>query len=397
MQFNSTEAEQIATSGKLIGLPLVSSSTNSSTSTSTSSPSSTSTVALPSGNHIDIGPIVGGVVGGVLGVLFIGVLIWWIMRRRRAPFEDAGPNMSATESKGPTPTLVKMAVPVPLRPPHISYPSSTSSPTPTSNGTGNAALGHSGSFIPLPYGTTGVGPTFTPPSMVSSTSDGRPSTEAQRMGSSSSRSMIARFVFPRRRTKRNSDVPSTLSQDSSRMSHIGILQSPPPNMGHPPQLPGPSSDPAPPMLEPTPFILPPLSQGSGPSSGGSISYPREKVRINPPGYTSPEATNSPQPLSAVQSHTVQPFNPDINRMIVTTPDPMSSRMPEPPSYVVSQAETREEQLRRTASNATAGTRASSNNILPTPSTPERRGGPLAPVPESTPSPHDESDYPREKV
>ena len=397
MQFNSTEAQQIVASGTLIGSPSVSSSTSPTTATSTRSPSSTSYAASPNDNHTDIGAIVGGVVGGVLGLLLIGVLIWWIMRHRRASFEDAGPNMSVTESKGPTPTLVKMAVPVALRPPHTYYPSSTSSPGLTSNGTGNAALGHSESFFALPSGTTGVGPTFTPPSMASSTSAGRPSTEPQRMGSSSSRSMIARFVFPRRRAKRHSDAPSTLSQDSSRMSQIGILHSPPPTVGHPPQLPGQSPDPAPSMLEPTPFILPPLSQGSIPSSGGSTSYPREKVRINPPGYTSPEATNPPQSISAVQTHTVQPFNADINRMIVTTPDPMSSRMPDPPSYVASQEETREEQLRRTASNATAGTRASSSNILPTPSTPERRGGPLAPVPESAASPHDESNYPQEKV
>lgn len=374
------------------------SSTSSSTATTpTSSPSSTPSAASPSDNHTDIGAIVGGVVGGVLGLLFLGVLIWWITRHRWAPFEDAGPNMSATESKGPTPTLVKMAVPVPLRPPHPTYPSSTSFPTPTSNGTGNAALGHSGSFVPLHYGATGVGPTFTPPSMASSTSVGRPSTEPQRMGSSSSRSMIARFVFPRRRAKRNSDAPSTLSQDSSRMSQIGILQSPPPNVAHLPQPPGTSADPAPPMLEPTPFIMPPVSQGSFPSSGGSTSYPREKVRINPPGYASSDVTNNSQPISAVQGHTAQPFNIDFNRMMVTTPDPMRSRMPDPPSYVVSQAETREDQLRRAASNATAGTLASSNNILPTPSTPERRGGPLASVPESAAAPHDEFDYPQEKV
>ena len=182
---------------------------------------------------------------------------------------------------------------------------------------------------------------------------------------------------------------------------MGILQSPTTNVGHLPPLTSssPALGPIPgaSMLEPTPFILPPISQTSVPPSGGSTSYPREKVRINPPGYASPEATNPPQPISAVQTHTVQPFNADINRMIVTTPDPMSSRMPDPPSYVASQEETREEQLRRTASNATAGTRASSSNILPTPSTPERRGGPLAPVPESAASPHDESNYPQEKV
>jgi len=306
-----------------------------------------------------------------------------------------------TDSKGPTPALVKMAVPVPHRPPHTFYPSSMSSPVSTSNGTGNpenssaiGALGHSGSLILNPYATTGVGPTFTPPSMASTTSVGQPSNEPQRMGSASSRSMIARFVFPRRRNKRHSDAPSTLSQGSSRMSQIGVLQPPPSNVGHPPQPDGSSLVPASDTLEPTPYILPPLPQGSVP---GSSSYPQEKPRISIQGYRSPEtAVPSPsQPISAVQAHTT-PLDTDINRMIVTTHAPMSSPMPEPPSYLASQAESREEQLRRAASNATAGTYASSSNVLPAPSTPERTGAPLPPVPERA-SPHDESDYPQEKV
>ncbi len=411
MQFNSTEAQEIAASGVLKGLPL----TPSPTATSSSSPSSTSSAASPN-DRTEIGPIVGGVVGGVLGLLLIGILIWWIMWHRRSSLDPNRPAGPSTDSKGPTPALIRMIVPVPLRPPRPSYPSSIPSQTPTSNGTGNAvensssglvqhapgALGHSGAFISYPYGTTGIGPTFNPPSMVSSGSVGQPSTAPQRVGSS--RSMIARFVFPRKRTKRNSDVPSTLSQGSSRMSQMGILHSPTTNMGHLPPLtdsspvlgpiPGPS------MLEPTPYILPPISQDSVPSSGGNTSYPREKVRINPPGYTSPEAiipSTLSQPIPAVQAHTTQPFSTHINRMIVTTPDPMGSPMPEPPSYVMSQAETQEEQLRRAASNATAGTRASSSNLLPTPSTPERRGGPLEPVPESAAAPHGEADYPPEKV
>ena len=183
------------------------------------------------------------------------------------------------------------------------------------------------------------------------------------------------------------------------MSQIGILQSPPANVGHLPQLYNSSPVPDSTTLEPTPYILPPLPQGSVPSAGGRTSYPQEKPRINPPGYRSLEtAIPSPsQLISAVQAHTTQPLDTDINRMIVTTPAPMSSQMPEPPSYMASQAETREEQLRRAASNATAGTLASSSNTLPTPSTPERMSGPLAPVLERVTSPHDETDYPQEKV
>ena len=356
MRFNSTEAQQIAVSGILKGPPLSSSSTTSPTATSSSS-----SPASPNDNHTDTGAIVGGVVGGVLGLLLIGVLIWWI--HRRSSLENASPKVPAgpsTDSKGPTPALVKMIVPVPLRPIRPSYPSSMPSSTQISNGTGNAdnsssglvqhapgSPGHSGNFISHPYGTAGIGLTFAPPPMASSSSVGRPSTEPQRMGSS--RSMIARFVFPRKRTKRNSDVPSTLSQGSSRMSQMGILQSPTTNVGHLPPLTSssPALGPIPgaSMLEPTPFILPPISQTSVPPSGGSTSYPREKVRINPPVYTSPEATipsTTVQPISAVQAHTIQPFNTDINRMIVTTPDPMGSPRSDPPSYPMSQAETQEE-------------------------------------------------------
>jgi hypothetical protein len=413
MQFNSIEAQQIAASGKLIGPPLGPSSTTSPTATSSSSLSSTTSTSTsytaPSNDsHTETGAIVGGVVGGVLGLLFIGVLIWWIMRQRRPSFEDASPGTSTvpfTGSKGPTPTLVKMVVPVPQRPVQPSYPSYMPSPAPTSNGTGNTengsmilvqqapgVLDHAGL---LTYTTAGAGPTFSPPSMTSSTSVGQPSNEPQRMGSSSSRSMIARFVFPRRRNKRHSDAPSTLSQGSSTMSQIGVLQSTPGNAGHLSQLPGSSPLPGQAILEPTPYILPPPSQGPAPFSGDGMT----KARIYPPGYISPEAAIPPlaQPDSAIQAHISQPFNNDINRMVAATPAPMGPQLPEPPSYMASQAESREEQLWRAVSSATAGTHASSGNVLPTPSTPERRGGPLAPVPERATSPQDESDFPQEKV
>jgi len=258
------------------------------------------------------------------------------------------------------------------------------SPASTSHGTGNpenssvilvqqapGSLGHSGTLISHPYSTTGVGSTFTPPSISSSTSVGRPSNELQRMGSPSSRSMIARFVFPRRRDKRHTNAPSTLSQGSSRMSQIGTLQPPPANVGH---LPRPSNSSlvlgsATPEL--TPYILPPLPQGSVP---GSTSHPQEKRRINPLGYTSPDtAIPSPsQPISGVQAHTAQPPDTDINRMIVTAPASMSPQMLAPPSYMASQAEGWEEQLRRAASNATARTRASSGDRIP-----EITSGPLS--------------------
>ena len=259
----------------------------------------------------------------MLGLLLIGVLIWWISRHRRSSFDDSSRSMPAgqsTDSKGPTPALIERAVPVPLRPPHPSYPSSMPSPTPTSNSTGNAensatflvqhapwALGHPGTSTPYPYGTTGIGPTFTLPSMLSSSSVGQPSTEPQQKGGS--RSMIARFVFPSKRTKRVSDTPSALSQGSSKMSQ---MESPLTNVEHLPPLtssspdPGPISGPS--LLNPAPYIQRPVSQISAPSSGGSTSNP---WGINPPGYTSPEATIFPsttyQPISAIQAHTNTAF------------------------------------------------------------------------------------------
>lgn len=421
MQFNSTEAQEIATTGKLIGAPLGSSSSTTSPSSSLSSTMSTSTAPTSSNDsHTDVGPIVGGVVGGVLGVLLIGVLIWWIVRRRRILFEDGSPSLSAvpftfTSPKGPTPALVNMAVPVAQRLPHQSYPSYISSTPPTPHGNGNmensdgspaimvqhapGALDHPGAFMSHPFATAGVGLTFSPPSMSSSGSVGRPSDTPERMGSSSSRSMIARFVFPRRRNDRHSNTPSTLSQGSSRMSQIGILQSPPANAGYRLQPSGLSPIPGPATLEATPYVLPHQSQGAAPSSGNSTSHSQVmmKPRINPPGYTPPEAaipSALPQPNPAVQAHM---FNADFNRMISATPGPISPGTPNPPSYLASQAESHEERLRRATSVGTAGTRASSSNVLPTPSTPERRGDLLPPVPERATSPDDESDYPQEKV
>jgi hypothetical protein len=277
MQFNSTQAQQIATSGNLIGLPLGSSSTTSSS--SPSSTTSTSSTAPPTAsqnvNDTEIGAIVVGVMGGVL--LFIGVLIWWIM------------------------------------------------------------------------------------------------------GSSSSRSMIARFGFPRGRYKRHSNASSTLNQGSSRMNlqpqpakvrHLprlsvssllpgsAILEPTPyilpplPHVGHIPRLSGSS------ILEPTPYILPPLPQGSVPSAGGRTSYPQETPRINPPGYRSLETAipSLSQAISAVQAQTTHPLDIDTNRTTVTTPLLVSFQMPEPPSYIASQAERWEEQVRRAGSNVTAGHR-----------------------------------------
>ena len=292
--FNSTEARQIAASGILKGPPLTASSSTTSTTATSSSPSSTSSPASPNDNQTKTGAIVGSVVGGVLGLLLVGVLILWMTGYRR-------PSSPSTDSKGPTPSLIDRVVPVPLRPPHPPYPSSMPSPTPTSNGTGHTennspimvqhapwTLGHPGS-LPYPYGTTNISPTFTPPPMVSSSSVGRPSPEPQRMGGSPS--MIAPFMFPHKQTKHNSDVPSTLSQGSSRMSQ---METPSPNLGHFPPLtssspdPGPISGPS--MLHPTPYIQRPVSQSSAPSSGGSTGYPRENY---PPGYTSPEATTFP--------------------------------------------------------------------------------------------------------
>jgi hypothetical protein len=248
MQFNSTEAQQIATSGNLIGLPLGSSSTTSSS--SPSSTTSTSSTASPTAsqnvNDTEIGAIVGGVVGGVL--LFIGVLIWWTMSR------------------------------------------------------------------------------------------------------SSSRSMIARFDFPRRRYKRHSDASSTLSQGSSRMN----LQPRPAKVGHLPRLSGSSLVPGSATLELTPYILPPLPQGSVPSAGGSTSYPQETPRINRPGYRSLEAAIPPlsQAISAVQARTTHPLDTDINLTTVTTPLLVSFETPEPPSYMASQAESWEEQVGRVGRTST---------------------------------------------
>ena len=200
-QFNSTEAQQIATTGQLIGLPLGSSSTTTSptnTPSSTVSTASTSTSALLSNSHTDVGPAV----GRVLRLLLIGVLIWWIMRRRQASFEDASPSILAVpfaSSKESTPTLVRIAVPVPQRPPPSSHPSYMSSPP----GTANTELGD-GSVVMVQNApgaldhSAAIGLTYGSPPMSSSTSVGLPSNLSQQMGSSSSRSMIARFVFPRR-------------------------------------------------------------------------------------------------------------------------------------------------------------------------------------------------------
>ena len=418
MQFNSTEAERIAVSGELIGPPLGSSST-----TSTSNPliSPTSTIsapisASPNDSHTDVGPIVGGVVGGVLGLLFIGVLIWWIMRRRWSSFEAASPSMTVVPfigSKAPTPAQVKMVVPVPQRAFHQSHPSYISSPPPTSLGSSNMEAGdarpaglvqhtldHPWGLTSHPYATAGIGLNFTPPSMSSSS---LPSNAPQRMGSPSSRSMITRFVFSRRRNNRHSDAPSTLSQGSST-GPTDILQSTPANVGHLPQLFGLSPVLGQATLEPTPSIRPP--QGQGPSPRESTSHLQVTARppINPPGYTPPETaipSPLPQPNPAIQAHMTapmtRPFNPDINRMIVATPAPLSPETPVLPSYLASQAENREEQLRQTASISTAGIHASSSDILLTPPIPETQGDLLPSVPERADSPHSESHHPQGKV
>jgi len=424
MQFNSAEAQQIATSGKLIGLPLGSSSTISPTANSLSSPSGTMSASVapispPSNDsQADIGPIVGGVVGGVLGLLFIGVLIWWIIRRRWSSFEDANPSMHVvpfTGSNAPTPAQVKMVVPVPQRAFHQTYPSYTSSPPPTSRSTGNTenghgspavvvqhapgALDHPWGLISHPYATSGIGLSIWPPSMSSSSSVGLPSNTPQRMGDSSSRSTLARFVFSQGRKNRHSDAPSTMSQPGS-MGQIDILQSPPANVGHLPQTFGLSPVPGQVTLEPTPYIPPPQEQAPSPEDSTSHLQVMTRPSINPPGYTPPEAAIAsplPQPNPAIQAHMTRPFNTDVNRMMVATPAPRSPETPDLPSYMASQAESWEERLRRAASVATAGTHASSSNILPTPSTPERRGDPLPPVPECAASPQNESDYPQEKV
>jgi hypothetical protein len=407
MQFNSTEAQKIAVSGELIGLPLGSSSTTSTTANLLSSSSSTIPTtyapisAPPNVGPTDVSPIVGGVVGGVLGLLFIGVLIWWIMRQRWSSFEDASPNMSVVPFNGsnaPTPAQVKMVVPIPQRVFHQAYPSYTSSPPQASLGTSNTengdgspailvqhapgALDHSWGLISHPYATVGTGLNVTPPSMSSSTGVGLPSDTPRRMGSPSSRSMITRFVFPRRRNNRPSDAQSAMSQSSST-GQISILQSTPANVGHSPQLFGLSPVPGHATLEPTPNILPPHSQAASPAM--------TRPSINPPGYTPPETTIPspvPQPNPAIQAHMTRPLNTDVNRMIVATPAPTSPETPDLPSYMASQAESRQ-----AASISTAGIGASTTP----PSSPERRGDPLPLVPERADSPHSNSHYPQRKV
>ena len=422
MQFNSTEAEKIAISDELIGPPLGSSSTTSTTSDPLSSPTSTISApisASPNDSHPDVGPIVGGVVGGVLGLLFIGVLIWWVMRQRWSSFEAASPSMTVVPfigSKAPTPAQVKMVVPVPQRAFHQSYPSYISSPPPTSLGSSNMetgdgspaglvqhALDHPWGVTSHPYATSGIGLNFTPPSMTSSTGVGLPSNTPQRMGSPSSRSMISRLVFSRRRNNRHSDAPSTMSRGSS-LGQTDILQSTPANVGHLPQLFGLSPVLGQATLEPTPSML--ATQGQAPSPGESTSHLQVAARpsINPPGYTPPETaipSPLPQPNPAIQAHMTapmtRPFNTDVNRMIVATPAPLNPETPILPSYLASQAESREEQLRQAASISTAGIRDSSSDILLTPSPPETQGDLLPSVPERADSPHSESHHPQEKV
>jgi hypothetical protein len=364
-QFNSTEAEEIATSAKLIGLPLGFSSTTSPTASSTTSPtassstslframstSSASTSAPPDDSRTGVGPIVGGVTGGVLGLLLIGVLIWWIVRRRQTSFEGASPSMSVvpfTDSQGPTPALVKMVVPVPQRLPP-SYPSYVSS-APT---TGHTELGDGN------------------PVVVVQNSPGA----LDQSGASVSHSYGLTFSLPQMST-----------------SATSVDQPPHANAGHFSQFSGLSPVQGQATLEPTPYLMPPLPQGLSTSlkSNPNSSQVVTKPRINPPGYAPPEVTlPSPLPNPAVQPHMTQPLNAgaDINPMMAATPGPMSLN---PPSYTASQAENREEQLRRAASIATAATLASSGYILlPSPSTPERSGDLLPPVPERAASPRDD--------
>ena len=408
MQFNSTEAQTIAVSGELIGLPLGSSSTTSTMTNPLSSPSNTSSAPIsdsPNDGRADIGPIVGGVVGGVLGLLFIGVLIWWIMGQRWSSFEGASPSMSVVPfagSKAPTPAQAKMVVPVPQRAFHQTYPSYTLSPSNPDSGDGSpaalvqhapGALDYSWGFPSHPHATVGTSLNFTP--MLSSTGVGLPSDTPQRMGSPSSRSMISRFVFPRRRNHRHSDAQSTMSPGSS-LGQISILQSTPPNMGHPPQLLSLSPVPGQATLEPTPNI--PLPQGQ------ALSPVMSRPSMNPPGYTPPETSIPsplPQPNPAIQAHMtphiIRPLNTELNRMIVATPAPTSPETLDLPSYMASQAESRGEQLRQAADIATTGTGESSSHILATPSAPEIRGGPLPLVSEWADSPHSDSRYPQGKV
>ena len=423
MRFNSTEAQKIAISGELIGLPLGSSSTTSTTANPSGSPSGTSYAPVSAPLNTDVGPIVGGVVGGVLGLLFIGVLIWRILRQRRSSFEVASPSMSVVpfiSSKPPTPAQVKMVVPVPQRPFHQTYPSYMSlsfpPPTPldtsnTENGDGSpavlvqhapGALDHSWGLTPYPYATGGIGLNLTPPSMPSSTSAGLPPDTPRRMGSPSSWSRFNRFVFPHRRNNSHSDAQSSMSQGSST-GQLSSLQSTPANVGHSPQLFGLSPLPSRATLEPTSNILPP--QGQAPSPGGRTGHGRVATRpsINPPGYTPPETAISsplPQPNPAIQAHMtahiIRPLNTDINRMIAATPAPTSPETLVLPSYMASQAESREAQQRQGASIATAGTRMGGSNVLAAPSTPERRGA-LPPVPERADRPRRDPHYPQVEV
>ena len=273
----------------------------------------------------------------------IGVLIWWILRQRRSSYEGASPSSSPLLFAGsnlPTLALVNTAEHVPHRPPHASYPSYVSFTPPTSRGTGNTENGHgnhNGALMSHHYATAGVGLHFSPPSLSSSTSVGLP---------------------------------------SNRTSQKGVLQSSTTNTGHPPQLSGLSLVLGQATLEPTPYILPPPSQGVGPG------YPPPKAAIR----------SLPQPNPAVQAHMTLPLNTDLGCMITAIPGPMSPETPNPPSYMASQVE---EQLRRAVNVTTAGTHASSNSIIPTQSTPEQRGDLLPTVPQGAATPHDGLGYPYE--
>ena len=238
MVFNSTEAQEIATSGKLIGPPLGYSSTTSaisaisatSATSTTTNPSSSlsgtiSTSTAPTPAPIDsganVGAIVGGVVGGVLGLLLIGVLVWWILRQRRPSYEGAGP------------------------------------------------------------------------------------------------------IY-------------------TRTSQVGVFQSPITNTGHLPRLSGLSPVPGQATLESTPYILPPVYQGAGPYPGDNTSHLAvTKPLINPPGYPPPEAAIRSLPQPNPQAHMTLHFNTDLGHMITATPGPMGPETPNPPSYMASQAESRE--------------------------------------------------------
>jgi len=248
MHFNITEAQEIATSGKLIGPPLGSSSTTSATTNPSSSLSDTiytlaAPTPAPTDSRANVGPIVGGVVGGVLGLLLIGVLVWWILRQRRPSYEGAGPSLSAVPVAGstqPTPALVNMAVHVPHRPSHASYPSYVSYSPPASHGTGNMESGHS-----------------SPRAMVQ-----------HAPGALDHNGALTSYHY----------ATAGVGLPSNRMLQMGVLQSPTTNMGH-------------------------------------------------------------------QAHMTLPFNTDLGHMITATPGLMSPQTPNPPSYMVSQVDTKEGQLR----------------------------------------------------